>query len=74
MPKLSGLELYAQARSTHPGIKVILISGYSKWQGLAVDAEPQDAIHLQKPFQLAELRRAVQRTLGEGQVVREGRD
>ncbi|HIC68083.1 MAG TPA: response regulator, partial [Candidatus Latescibacteria bacterium] len=49
MPVMSGPELYAQLRVSHPHIKVIFISGYSNWPGRSGTLLPKGVPYLQKP-------------------------
>ncbi len=50
---LSGQELVVQARLLRPGIRIIVASGYDLPEGMT------DAVHLGKPFQLGDLRKAI---------------
>ena len=63
MPMVSGPELYARLRGSHPHIKVIFISGYSNWSGRSGTLLPKDVPYLQKPFRLAELTKTVRLVL-----------
>ncbi len=52
MPGMSGIELAAQVGARHPGVPVVLISGYFQAE--------KDGVHfLKKPFSLEELQAAV---------------
>jgi CheY-like chemotaxis protein len=53
---MNGVELGHWARSERPGIKVLLVSG---WTADTLVAAPPDLPILQKPFDLASLRRAI---------------
>jgi DNA-binding NtrC family response regulator len=63
MPVMSGPELYAQLRVSHPHIKVIFISGYSNWPGRSGTLLPKGVPYLQKPFRLADLTKTVRLVL-----------
>jgi two-component system, cell cycle sensor histidine kinase and response regulator CckA len=64
MPKLNGRETYQLMRKIHPGIKVILSSGFS------VEGEAQELMKLgingfvQKPYRLKELAGKISEALG----------
>lgn len=66
MPRLGGKDTFLAMRAIHPGVKVLLISGYS------VEGEAQQLLHagamgfLQKPYRGAELAREVERILAAG--------
>jgi len=55
LPGMNGRELVEQARKLKPDLKVIIASGYST----EADDAPKDAVYLTKPFDLAQLRRAL---------------
>lgn len=66
MPGASGLDIIRTARVRHPGVKVILSSGFgSAAPSEALDAARPDAF-LQKPYDLAMLLRTVERLLTAG--------
>ena len=55
LPGMRGGELSAAARVLRPGMRIVVASGYS-----AEDANiPADAVFLQKPFDLPQLKRAL---------------
>lgn len=56
MPRLNGLEAFAQMRQIHPSVRVVLMSGYDAQASTASVAARGLAGFLSKPFQLAELR------------------
>jgi two-component system cell cycle sensor histidine kinase/response regulator CckA len=60
MPGINGVELAGRIRESHPGIKVLFMSGYSE---KAVVRLPEDAAFLQKPFSLGELAEKVRSVL-----------
>lgn len=55
LPGMNGHQLVEEARRLKPDLKVIIASGYSTEAG----ATPEDAVHLTKPFDLNQLRRAL---------------
>ena len=63
MPRMSGRELFLALRELHPGVRVLLASGYSL-QGEAQAALEQGALgFLQKPFERTTLARKVAEAL-----------
>jgi CheY-like chemotaxis protein len=55
MPKMTGVQLAGEARRLQPGLKVLLISGYSQ-EGLSSPAKPDQGLPLlAKPYQQADL-------------------
>ncbi len=62
MPGITGAELMQRAREVHPGIPMIIATGYADMH--AIDDVLGDDILLRKPFQLAELALSVERALG----------
>ena len=62
LPDIDGHDLAAQARQLRPSLKIILASGYSspgQKQRNGVDL-PADVLHLTKPYEPADLRRAIE--------------
>ena len=58
LPGMPGAELIRQARQARPSLMIVVASGYSR--DSTVDAGiPQDAVFLSKPFDVAQLRRAI---------------
>jgi CheY-like chemotaxis protein len=55
LPGMNGRQLVEEARRLKPNLKVIIASGYSTEAGDA----PKNAVYLTKPFDLAQLRRAL---------------
>jgi PAS domain S-box-containing protein len=49
MPEMSGLELVRRLRATRPGLKIVLVSGYSA-EVLQEPAPADGSVFLQKPF------------------------
>ncbi|MBW1722446.1 MAG: sigma-54-dependent Fis family transcriptional regulator [Deltaproteobacteria bacterium] len=72
MPYMDGLALLNRAKRLAPGIEVILITGYASLDG-AVEATRQGAYHyLSKPFTPEQVRKIVDKALGEIFLRREG--
>ena len=61
MPMLTGFELAASVRDVHPGLPIILCTGYTD---LGPSALGENATLLRKPVTAAELVQAVQERLG----------
>ncbi|HEY1631773.1 MAG TPA: CHASE3 domain-containing protein [Rhizomicrobium sp.] len=59
LPGMRGTELVAEARKLRPELKVIIASGYSTEAG-AGDKGLEDVSYLGKPFNLAQLRKAIE--------------
>ncbi len=57
LPGMSGGELSAAARKLRPDLRIVIASGYSA--ETAAEGVPNDAVYLQKPFDLPQLRRAL---------------
>jgi CheY-like chemotaxis protein len=58
LPGMSGGELSANARALRAGLKIIIASGYSAEN--ASEGVPEDALFLQKPFDLTQLKRVLE--------------
>jgi CheY-like chemotaxis protein len=56
LPGMNGRQLVEKARLLRPGLKVIIASGYSS----DVNAQKSDIGHLTKPFDVGQLRRALE--------------
>lgn len=65
MPQMRGDELTASIKSLAPSQPVLVVTGY--FEKLAAEGRMNDAV-LSKPFSLQDLRRAIARQLGEGDV------
>ena len=63
MPGMRGTELARQLAAGAPGMRVILMSGYSEIEEGASAADELGALFLQKPFSTRELLRSVRRLL-----------
>lgn len=50
MPGMNGAEFASKLRSVHPGMRVLIVSGYAEMDGMAPDLP-----RLTKPFRNAEL-------------------
>jgi signal transduction histidine kinase/DNA-binding NarL/FixJ family response regulator len=61
LPGMPGAELIRQARAMRPSLAIVVASGYSR-DGTVDAGIPQDAEYLSKPFDAAQLRRAILRT------------
>ena len=62
MPGMSGLELCEHLRRVRPGLRVILMSGYSA-ETSGSDALPHGVQRLRKPFTTPDLSRALRTAL-----------
>jgi CheY-like chemotaxis protein len=65
MPRMDGREALLSMRRIDPRLPVILTSGYTEQDSLQTFEGASPSAFLQKPYQLQELRRVVQRVLGE---------
>ena len=63
MPVVGGLELLEFARSTRPGLAVILASGTNRWE-LPADRIDANVALLEKPFTITQLSKAIDQALG----------
>jgi len=61
MPHMNGAEVAQAAREKQPGLRILIVSGYS--DSAAIDAALGSAALLRKPFDVAELKAAVTQTL-----------
>jgi signal transduction histidine kinase/ActR/RegA family two-component response regulator len=61
MPGITGAELVRRARKDHPGLPMIIATGYADMK--AIEQVIGDDMVLRKPFQLAELASSVDRAL-----------
>jgi CheY-like chemotaxis protein len=65
MPSMSGTELVKRLRTRHPGVGVIIMSGYAADTSSPLGSpRDQDITVLEKPFTEAQLLRAVGEKLG----------
>ena len=66
MPGMDGLSLIREARRLQPGLRVIIITGYSS-EASAIEAVNLGVVgYLVKPFRVPQVLSAVARALGEG--------
>ncbi len=65
MPLMSGFELARRARTLHPGLPILLVSGYAGDEGIPEDLR-NDIDFLPKPFRREELLEAVGTVIGKG--------
>ncbi len=63
MPSISGVELARRIRASHPGLKVLFISGYSDQPGERDQTAADGAAFLQKPFSADSLGRKIRQIL-----------
>jgi CheY-like chemotaxis protein len=59
LPGMGGHQLVEEALRLKPGLKVIIASGYSLEASAGQRPENQDIVHLTKPYDLSQLRRAL---------------
>jgi CheY-like chemotaxis protein len=55
MPEMDGLELMAQIKTKHPGLPVVLITGYSVSEARKIALEKGADAFVAKPFHMKEL-------------------
>ncbi len=55
MPEMDGLELMAQIKSKHPGLPVVLITGYSVSEARKIAMEKGADAFVAKPFHMKEI-------------------
>jgi PAS domain S-box-containing protein len=63
MPSISGVELARRIRASHPGMKVLFISGYSDQPAERDQTAAEGAAFLQKPFSADSLGRKIRQVL-----------
>jgi DNA-binding NtrC family response regulator len=59
MPQLSGEQVLAAIQHIKPGVRVVLMSGYTSHEAAQLISAPMSTSFLQKPFTSAELRGVV---------------
>jgi two-component system cell cycle response regulator CpdR len=64
MPVLDGIALALVAARHHPGLRILLITGYAAERRRAVNLDALIDGVLEKPFSLAQLQREVRAVLG----------
>jgi signal transduction histidine kinase/ActR/RegA family two-component response regulator len=67
LPGMTGRDLVADFRGRRPGIRVMIMSGYTGETYPALESLPGDIGYLEKPFSLADLRRKVREALDGGE-------
>jgi PAS domain S-box-containing protein len=67
MPGMGGIELYRALRKRHPGVRVVMITGYPLGGGTRELLHQQNVYWLQKPISLEDLAHIVRRALDEPQ-------
>lgn len=63
MPKMDGLETVIAIKKNHPGIPIILMTGYAIEDRVQTALQLKATICLKKPFAIEELTTVIQRTL-----------
>ncbi|MCF3641017.1 response regulator [Rhizobium sp. TRM95111] len=63
MPVMDGIELAHRAHSSHPGMKILLMTGYAEQRERADDLNGKIVDVVSKPFSLPDIRTAVARAL-----------
>ncbi len=63
MPVMDGIEMAQRAASSHPGIKILLMTGYAEQRERAAELAGTVIDVVQKPFSLAEIRESVNTAL-----------
>jgi DNA-binding NtrC family response regulator len=64
MPSITGAELARRIRASHPGLKVLFISGYTSEPPEREETGGESAAFLQKPFSADSLGRKIRQILG----------
>ena len=65
LPGLNGRDLVCEFRKRRPRIRVLVMSGFTGDQSMMMEALPERAGYLAKPFSLSDLRRRVREVLDE---------
>ena len=63
MPVMDGIELTHKAAAAHPGLKILLMTGYAEQRERADDLAEKIIDVVSKPFTLPDIRTAVARAL-----------
>ncbi|RYE56915.1 MAG: response regulator [Rhizobiaceae bacterium] len=63
MPVMDGIELTHKAAAAHPGLKILLMTGYAEQRERADDLASKIIDVVSKPFTLPDIRTAVARAL-----------
>ncbi|CAN7655707.1 response regulator [Rhizobium sp. LjRoot254] len=64
MPVMDGIELTHKAAAAHPGLKILLMTGYAEQRERADDLMEKIIDVVAKPFTLPDIRTAVAKALG----------
>jgi DNA-binding NtrC family response regulator len=59
LPGMNGRQLVEEALRLKPGLKVIIASGYSTEAGIGGPPGNKELVHLTKPYDLGQLRKAL---------------
>jgi CheY-like chemotaxis protein len=65
MPGIEGFELLRRVKKLHPGVKVVILTGFSRHHDISEFLLHGADEYLSKPFQVHELLETVARVLGE---------
>jgi DNA-binding NtrC family response regulator len=68
MPHMDGLELAAHISAKYPGTKVILFTGYTTDETIALALRQGIHAYMEKPFTPEKLKETVRKALGEGKA------
>jgi CheY-like chemotaxis protein len=63
MPVMDGIEMALKAARAHPGLKILLMTGYAEQRERASELSAIVVDVVQKPFTLAQIRSEVERAL-----------
>ncbi|HHZ09726.1 MAG TPA: response regulator [Rhizobiales bacterium] len=63
MPVMDGIEMALRAARAHPGLKILLMTGYAEQRERAAELAGVILDVVQKPFTLAQIRSEVERAL-----------
>jgi PAS domain S-box-containing protein len=64
LPGIPGVEVVRSLRKRWPGVRAILMSGYTAPDVIATGVKAGEFVFLQKPFEMTELARTIQAVLG----------
>lgn len=63
MPVMNGIEMAKRASSSHPDLKILLMTGYAEQRERAADLQDIVVDVISKPFTLTDLRKSVEHAL-----------
>lgn len=63
MPVMDGIEMAKRAASSHPDLKILLMTGYAEQRERASDLQEVIVDVISKPFTLTDLRKSVEHAL-----------